>query len=78
LILSERTGWRALAGQCHAARLINPYDPKDIAAAMREMEDPEKRKEYQRGGDKLAGYLTSPELAEKTANFYRRIMKRGE
>jgi glycosyltransferase involved in cell wall biosynthesis len=74
LILSERTGLHALAGRYRAARLINPYDPKDIAAAMREMEDPEKRKEYQRGGDKLADYLTAPELAEKTASFYRQIV----
>lgn len=74
LILSERTGWRALAERFHAARLINPYDAKDIAAAMREMEAPEKRKEYQGGGDRLADYLTSPELAEKTANFYRQVV----
>jgi glycosyltransferase involved in cell wall biosynthesis len=73
LILSERTGWRALAERYHAARLVNPYEPKDIAAAMREMEDSERRKEYERGGDKLADYLTSPDLAEETANYYRRI-----
>jgi glycosyltransferase involved in cell wall biosynthesis len=76
LILSERTGWHALAGRYRAARLINPYDPKDVAAAFRDMADPAKRKEYQRGGDALADYLISEDLALKTADFYRGICPR--
>ncbi len=71
LILSNRTGWLALAAQFRAARLINPYDARDIAAALWEMEDPALRSGYRRGGDALADYLQSPELAGQTAEFYR-------
>lgn len=73
LILSNRTGWRALAERFHAARLINPYDAGDVGAAMREMENPEIRQNYRCGGDALAAYLQSAELAEKTAQFYRQL-----
>lgn len=74
LILSERTGWRALAERFQAARLVNPYDAADLAAAMREMEAPETRARFVRGGDALAAYLTSDELAARTAAFYRGVL----
>lgn len=73
LILSDRTGWRALAAGYRAARLINPYDASDIAAALRDMENPAVRVEYRRGGDALATYLQSADLARKTGDFYRQV-----
>jgi glycosyltransferase involved in cell wall biosynthesis len=75
LILSDRTGWRTLAARYRAARLINPYDARDIAAGLQEMEDPVARQAYRRGGDDLADYLQSPELAAKTAQFYHNSRK---
>jgi glycosyltransferase involved in cell wall biosynthesis len=73
LILSDHAGWRALAERFQAARLINPYDPDDVAAAMREMASNDIRARYRRGGDALAEHLTSPELARRTSDFYRRV-----
>jgi len=72
LILSNRTGWHTLAARHRAARLIDPYDAPDIALALREMEDPGVRQAYRQGGDAVADYLGSRELAGQTADFYRK------
>ena len=73
VILSDRTGWRSLAERFQAARLVNPYDPDDFAAAFREMENPELRRRWQEGGYRLAAWLTGPELAAATASWHRRL-----
>jgi glycosyltransferase involved in cell wall biosynthesis len=73
LILSDRTGWRALVERYNAARLVNPYDAEDFALAMKEMEREDVQALYTKGGDALAEYLTSNELAEKAASYYRQI-----
>lgn len=72
VILSDRTGWRYPAALHQGARLFDPYDPGDLAAAMLEMENPEHRAHYRQGADRMAAFLTSDALAEKTAAFYRR------
>ena len=74
VILSSRTGWNVLANRYRAARLMDPYDALDVAAAMGEMENGEARNKYRQGGDALGDYLQSPELANKTAQFYRRAL----
>jgi glycosyltransferase involved in cell wall biosynthesis len=76
LILSDRSGLRALVERYNAARLVNPYDAADFASALNEMESEEFRNIYLKGGDGLADYLTSPELAEKTAGFYQQVAAR--
>lgn len=74
LILSERTGWRHLVERYRAARLVNPYDSMDIASALKELENEARRVQYVDGGNSLADYLTSDDLATKTANFYKYIV----
>jgi glycosyltransferase involved in cell wall biosynthesis len=73
LILSARTGWRGLAERFGAARLVDPYEPDDLAAAFAELEDPAVRTAYQEKGDALAGYLTGPELAAQTVRWYENL-----
>ncbi len=75
VILSERSGWRVLAERFQAAPLVDPYQPDEIAAAMFALESPTTRETYLKGGDALAAYLQSPELAEETTDFYRRVTK---
>lgn len=70
LILSSRTGWRGLAERFQAARLVDPYEADDLAAAFAELEDPAVRAVYQENGDKLGDYLTGEGLAQKTAKWY--------
>jgi glycosyltransferase involved in cell wall biosynthesis len=77
VILSDRTGWRMPAALCSGARLIDPYDPNDIAAAFAELEDPTVRDEYRAGADRMASYLQSDALGERTANFYREAITAG-
>jgi len=78
VILSNRTGWRSLAERFQAARLVDPYDADDFARAFQEMEQPEIRDRYRQGGDRLADWLTGPELARATAEWYRRLAGQRE
>jgi glycosyltransferase involved in cell wall biosynthesis len=77
VILSSRTGWRDLAERYAAALIVDPIDIVSFAGAMLQMERPEVRERICTGGERLAEYLTSSELWEKTAAWYQRVAGRG-
>jgi glycosyltransferase involved in cell wall biosynthesis len=70
LILSTRTGWRALAAHYRAARLNDPYDADDMAQAFFEMENPALRESLVAGGRDLASFLTGEKLSNATKDWY--------
>jgi hypothetical protein len=73
LILSDRTGWRYRAAWHAGDGLMNKYDPAEVADACWEMEDPERRATYQKDASRLAAYLQSEELAERTGRLDGRV-----
>lgn len=76
VILSDRAGLRYPAARLDGARLVDMYDPDDVAAALHEMDDPDRRVAYRAGAERMAAWLQSEELAEQTVRFYRGVLGR--
>lgn len=74
--LVDRTGWRRYVAEHRGARLFDPYDADDLASALLELENPRVRETYSEGARRMAAFLQSQELIDRTVRFYREVAER--
>ena len=66
LILSDRCGWRLPAALTHGALIVDPHDAEALAAALDHVGDPVNRPDLIASSKRLANWISSPELVERT------------